>query len=65
MNRWLWIVGTPLAAGMVQFGLLASAGVADVMALIAGVVGAMGTSLAGLMKQLPRQPWTDEERHGK
>lgn len=65
MNKWLWIVGTPIAAGMVQFGLLVSAGVADTMALTAGVVGAMGTALAGLMKQLPRQPWTEEERQAK
>lgn len=73
MNKWpMFIIGT-LAAGAVQFGLLATAAVATGAAvdakawliIIAGVIGAMGTTAAGLLKQLPQTPWTDEERAAK
>lgn len=49
-----------LAAGMAQFGILAGAGAHDPLILIAGTVGAMGTALLGLLKQLPREKWSDQ-----
>lgn len=64
MNKWIQFTIGVLAAGAVQFGLLAGTG-ATGMILYAGVVGAMGTAAASLLKQLPQVPWTDEERAAK
>lgn len=61
MNRWTQLIVGVLAAGAVQFGLSVGAG-ATGLALYAGVIGAMGIAAAGLLKQLPQTPWTDEER---
>lgn len=70
VNKWLQFIIGILAAGAVQFGLLATAAVATGAAvdakawliIIAGVIGAMGTTAAGLLKQLPREEWPPEKR---
>ena len=64
MNKWAQFAIGVFAAGAVQFGLLAGTGATGLI-LTAGVVGAMGTAAAGLLKQLPQTPWTDEERAAK
>lgn len=51
-----------LAAGMSQFGILASVPGTSLMAIIAGTVGAMGIALAGLLTRLPESPWTGTDR---
>lgn len=64
MNKhWQLLIGV-LAAGAVQFGLLAGTGATGLI-LTAGVVGAMGTAAASLLKQLPQREWTDAERAEK
>lgn len=64
-NKWAQFAIGVFAAGAVQFGLLVAAGVTSTLILSAGVVGAMGTSAVGLLKQLPQTPWSDEERAAK
>jgi hypothetical protein len=58
-----FVIGV-LSAGAVQFGLLAGTGATGLI-LTAGVVGAMGTAAAGLLKQLPRETWSEEKRDAK
>jgi len=60
MSKGMTIFLGVLAAGMAQFGILAGAGAHDPLILIAGTVGAMGTALLGLLKQLPREKWSDQ-----
>jgi len=70
MAKWPQFIIGILAAGDVQFGLLATAAVATGAAvdakawliIIAGVIGAMGTTAVGLLKQLPRDEWPREGR---
>ena len=64
MNKWAQFTIGVLSAGAVQFGLLAGTGATD-MILAAGVVGAMGTAAAGLLKSLPRDEWSEEKRDAK
>lgn len=54
-----------LAAGMIQFGILAAVPDTSLMAIAAGTIGAMGTAIAGLLTRLPRDEWTDEQRKDK
>ena len=60
-KNWTIFLGV-LGAGMAQFGILAGAGANDPLVLIAGTIGAMGTALLGLLKQLPRDEWSDKQR---
>ena len=53
------------AAGATQFGILVAAGVTSPLILSAGVLGTMGTTAAGLLKQLPRKEWSEEDRSDK
>lgn len=62
MNKWVQFAIGVFAAGAVQFGVLVAAGVTSTLALSAGILGAMGATAAGLLKQLPQRPWTEEER---
>lgn len=62
MGKWPQFVIGVLAAGATQFGILVAAGVTSTLVLSAGVLGAIGTTAAGLLKQLPRQEWSEEER---
>ena len=64
MNKWGQFAIGVISAGAIQFGLLAGTG-ATGMILIAGVVGAMGTAAASLLKQLPKREWSAEERSAK
>lgn len=65
MNKWLQFAIGVIAAGAVQFGILVGAGVTSTLILTAGVIGTMGTTAVGLLKQLPQTPWTDAERAAK
>jgi hypothetical protein len=64
MNKWLQFTVGVLAAGAIQFGLLAGTGATGLI-LYAGIVGAMGTAAASLLKQLPQREWTEDERADK
>lgn len=61
---WILFLGV-LAAGMIQFGILAAVPNTSFMAVAAGTIGAMGTAIAGLLTRLPRDEWTDEQRTSK
>lgn len=65
MNKWVQFTIGVVAAGATQFGLLVAAGTTSVLILVAGVLGAMGTTAAGLLKQLPRDEWPAEKREIK
>lgn len=65
MNKWVQFVIGVLSAGAVQYGTLWAASVTDTNALMAGTVLAMGTAAAGLLKQLPKREWSEEERVSK
>lgn len=54
-----------LAAGMTQFGILAVVPGTTPLIISAGVVGAMGAALAGLLTKLPQREWSAEERAEK
>lgn len=64
MGRWLQLAIGVLAAGATQFGILAGAttvaGEVNWVVILAGVIGAMGTTAAGLLKQLPREAWPEK-----
>ena len=62
MNKWIQFGVTGIASGMVQFGLLVGTGVTEPLPLAAGVIGATGASVLALLKQLPRESWSDEKR---
>ena len=62
MNKYLQILIGALAAGATQFGILVAAGVTQVLPLSAGVLGSMGATVAGLLRQLPQREWSPEER---
>lgn len=61
---WIMFLGV-LAAGMIQFGILAVVPGNSYMGIAAGTIGAMGTAIAGLLTRLPRDEWTDEQRKDK
>lgn len=65
MNKWLQILIAGIAAGLTQYGILVAAGVTEMQPLLAGVLGTIGTTIAGLLKQLPQRPWSEEERMTK
>lgn len=65
MSKGLTLFLGVLAAGMVQFGLTASVAEAHPLIVAASVVGAMGTTLAGLLTRLPGNAWTETERSEK
>lgn len=60
MSKNMTILLGVLGAGMAQFGILAGAGATSPLILAAGTIGAMGTALLGLLKQLPREKWEQE-----
>ena len=62
MGKWTILAVTAFASGMVQFGLLVGTGVTEPLPLAAGVIGATGASVLALLKQLPRESWSDEKR---
>lgn len=62
MNKWAQVIVAGVAAGMTQFGILVAAGVTQTLPLAAGVTGTIGATIAGLLKQLPRQEWTPERK---
>lgn len=65
MGKWAQIFIAGIAAGATQYGILVAAGVTEFQPLLAGVLGTIGTTIAGLLKQLPQRQWTDEERAEK
>jgi len=62
MSKGMMLFLGVLAAGMAQFGILVGAGADKPLILCAGVIGAMGTTLIGLLKQLPREKWEEEKQ---
>ena len=62
MGKWTLVLVGALASGAVQFGLLVGTGVTQTLPLVAGVIGAVGAAVLGLMKQLPREEWSEEQR---
>ena len=60
-KNWTIFLGV-LGAGMAQFSILVGAGVVQPLPIVAGTVGAMGTALLGLLKQLPRDKWEQEQQ---
>lgn len=70
MSKWIQLIIGVLAAGATQYGILLGAAVAagtpvNWLIIGAGVIGTMGTTAAGLLKQLPQREWTPEERAAK
>jgi len=69
LNKWAQFAIGVLSSGATQFGIIAGAAAAtgeiNWIVVAAGVVGTMGTTAAGLLKQLPRKEWSDEKREAK
>ena len=65
MNKWAQFSIGVFSAGATQFGILVGAGVVEPLILGAGVIGTMGATAAGLLKQLPRHEWSEEKREAK
>jgi len=69
MNKWAQFTIGVVSSGATQFGIIAGAGAAtgeiNWIVVAAGVIGTMGTTAAGLLKQLPRQEWSDEKREAR
>ena len=69
MSKWLQFAIGVLSSGATQFGIIVGAAAAtgeiNWIVVVAGVVGTMGTTAAGLLKQLPRNEWSDEKRDAK
>jgi hypothetical protein len=65
MNKWAQIIIAGIAAGATQYGILVAAGVTEMQPLLAGVLGTIGTTIAGLLKQLPRKEWDPEQREAQ
>ena len=64
MGKWAQFAIGVLASGAIQFSLLAGTGATGLI-LYAGIIGAMGTAAASLLKQLPKREWSEEERARK
>ena len=65
MSKWQQLALGAFAAGATQFSILVGAGVVTPLPLAAGVLGAIGVGIAGMMKTLPKREWSDEERAEK
>lgn len=65
LKVFLWILGTILAAGMVQYAISAADPAMPWRVVVAHVVGAIGTSLGALLIKLPKREWSEEERDEK
>jgi hypothetical protein len=69
MNKWWQFTIGVISSGATQFGIIAGAAAAtgqvNWIVVAAGVIGTMGTTAAGLLKQLPRKEWSDEKREAR
>lgn len=65
MSKGMLLFLSVLAAGMAQFAILASVVGTTPLAIAAGTIGTMGAALGGLLTNLPKDKWTDEERDAK
>ena len=65
MSKFQQLMLGAFAAGATQFSILVAAGVVAPLPLAAGVMGAIGVGIAGMVKTLPKREWSDEERAKK
>jgi L-lactate permease len=65
MNRLTQLLIGGFSAGLTQLGVLYAAGITNLLPLAVGSLATMGTTMAGLAKQLPKRQWTLAERRRK